>query len=163
MGCVLLWASACGVAPEEEGLESEEAEIQRDWRDELPPRRPVLDDPERPPADGQVCDRTRLQQLEEEARALVQVTGCTDVSQCQSAPVGALACGGPRDYVVYCSATTDEGALRRTLRRLEMREDRYNQRCSVASICIFISPPEVELVNGVCRAAAPELPFPTLP
>ena len=166
MGCALLWASACGVVPEEEGLQSEEAGVRRNWTGgthEPAPLGAGIDDKGTAQDEEQVCDRTQLQQLEEEARTLAQAGGCTDVSQCQSAPLGALACGGPRDYLVYCSATTDERALQRTLRRLEMREDRYNQRCGVVSICLFVMPPGVELVNGVCQATAPELPMPALP
>jgi hypothetical protein len=113
--------------------------------------------------DGPVCDRTQIQQLEDEARTLAQAGGCTDVSQCQSAPLGVLACGGPREYLVYCSATTDERELRRTLRRLEMREERYNEQCGGASICLFVTPPALALVNGVCVATAEELPLPSLP
>jgi hypothetical protein len=162
MGCALLWASACGVAPEE-GLQSEEAAVQRGWTDEPAPLGAGIADKDTATAAEQACDRGPLQLMEEKARTLAQATGCTDVSQCQSAPLGALACGGPRDYVVYCSATTDERALQRTLRLLELREDRYNQRCNVVSICLFVLPPSVELVNGVCTAAAPELPIPPLP
>jgi hypothetical protein len=100
-------------------------------------------------------------QLETEARELVVAEGCTDVSQCRAAPVGVQACGGPRDYVVYCSAATDENALLRALKRLEQREERFNRQCDVVSICVFLLEPQLELVNGVCQEAAP--PPDTLP
>jgi len=162
MGCALLWASACGVAPED-GLQSQEAAAQRNRPDVPRPVEAGMEDKRDDPDDRPVCDRTRLQQLEEEARALAQAGGCTDVSQCQSAPLGALACGGPRDYLVYCSVTTDERALQRTLRQLELREERYNEQCGGFSICLFVTPPGVALVNGVCVATAEELPLPSLP
>jgi hypothetical protein len=107
------------------------------------------------------CNRAELVQLETEARELVVAEGCTDVSQCRAAPVGVQACGGPRDYVVYCSAATDENALLRALKRLEQREERFNRQCDVVSICVFLLEPQLELVNGVCQEAAP--PPDTLP
>lgn len=111
--------------------------------------------------DRKQCDRAVIAQLEAEARALVETEGCTDVSQCRAAPVGAQACGGPRDFVVYCSATTDEKELLRALKRLEQREERFNRQCDVVSICIFVAEPQLELVDGVCQAATP--PPETLP
>lgn len=104
-----------------------------------------------------------LQQFESEVRALAVAEGCTDASQCRSAPVGARACGGPRDYLVYCAEKTDEDALQRALAQLQRREEQYNQQCDIVSTCIFLQPPQVELVNGVCQEAqtAPgELPLP---
>ncbi len=94
-----------------------------------------------------------IQSKESEVRSLVVAEGCTDVSQCKSAPLGARACGGPRDYVVYCSATTDEDRLLRELSQLQRSEEQYNQQCGVMSICIFTAEPQVELVNGVCQKA----------
>jgi hypothetical protein len=105
-------------------------------------------------ADEQLCDPTEIQELEAEARALVR-TDCPNVSQCRTAPVGVRACGGPRDYVVYCAATTPEQELLRALERLERREGRFNRQCGIVSICVFISPPEVELVEGQCQAVTP--------
>lgn len=94
-----------------------------------------------------------IQSLESEARSLAVAEGCTEVSQCKSAAVGARACGGPRDYLVYCSATTDEDALLRELDRLQKSEAQYNEQCGIMSICIFTAEPQVELVNGVCQKA----------
>ena len=108
-----------------------------------------------PQGEQRRCDPTQLQTLETEARELVEAGGCTDVSQCRTAPVGVRACGGPRDYVVYCAETTDEDALLRALDRLARREERFNRQCGVFSICIFVSPPEVELVGDVCQAVTP--------
>jgi|GEM_PF-1956268 len=102
------------------------------------------------------CEQFQLtaQDLDSRARSLAVADGCSDVSQCKSAAVGARACGGPRDYLVYCSATTDEDSLLRTLSQLQRSEEQYNQQCGGASICIFTSEPKLELVNGVCQEVA---------
>lgn len=101
------------------------------------------------------CEQTHMtiQSLESQARLLAVAEGCTEASQCKSAPVGARACGGPRDYVVYCSETTDEDGLLRALSLLQKKEERYNEQCGVMSICIFTAEPQVDLVNGVCQKA----------
>jgi hypothetical protein len=101
------------------------------------------------------CDQMSLsiQSQESQARALAVAEGCTEVSQCKTAAVGARACGGPRDYLVYCSLTTNEDALLRELSQLQKDEQQYNEQCGVMSICIFTAEPQVELVNGVCQKA----------
>jgi hypothetical protein len=141
---LMLWGGVCvGIAAreatafEQQEAQQEESSTQRN-----------------PRAEEQLCDPAELQRLEEEARALVE-TECPDVSQCRTAPVGARACGGPRDYVVYCAATTPEQELLRALDRLERREERFNRQCDIVSTCIFIPPPQVELVGGRCQAVTP--------
>jgi hypothetical protein len=109
------------------------------------------------PAQGASCEQevTAHQELESQARSLAVVEGCMEASQCKTAAVGAMACGGPRDYLVYCSAATDEDALLRKLARLQRSEEQYNQQCGGASICVFASEPQVDLVNGVCQEVEP--------
>jgi hypothetical protein len=102
---------------------------------------------------GALCEQgqAQLQGLESQARSLAVAEGCTEVSQCKAAEVGAMACGGPRDYLVYCSETTDEDALLRALAQLQRSEEQHNRQCGVASICIFVSEPQVVLVDGMCQ------------
>jgi hypothetical protein len=143
---LMLWGGVCvGIAAREAtAFEQQEAQAQEESSAERNPR-----------AEEQICDRSEILELEQEAMNLVR-TDCPDVSLCRTAPVGALACGGPRDYVVYCAATTPEQELLRALARLERREERFNRQCDVVSICIFIPPPPVELVDGQCQVEMPD-------
>jgi hypothetical protein len=100
-------------------------------------------------------DRAHIETLEREARALATTTGCDRAHACRSAPLGWRACGGPRDFVVYCAATTDTAALFAKLRALELAERAYNQRAGLMSTCEMRLPPVVSLSGGACRAAAP--------
>ena len=77
---------------------------------------------------GAVDDTARHALLEREAPALVRATGCDAVSSCRAATVRWRACGGPRDYVIYCAATTDTAALLRKLEELERAEMEHNDR-----------------------------------
>jgi hypothetical protein len=104
---------------------------------------------------GEAGDTGRIARLEREARALAKTGGCATAEQCRTAPVGVRPCGGPRDYVAYCAATTDSTALFAKLEELRAAEDAYNRSSGMASTCEFREPPATELVGGSCRAAAP--------
>lgn len=93
-----------------------------------------------------------IARLEREAREIAKSEGCSSTGECRSAPVGARACGGPRDYIVYCARTTDTTALFRKLNELRQAEIEYNRKNNVASTCEFRSPPEIALVGASCRA-----------
>lgn len=115
----------------------------------VPPRDTV-----RPPAtvqDTNVALQARLTRLEREARALAHTTGCDSVSQCRTAPLGWRSCGGPRDYVAFCAATTDTVALFRKLAELEAAEKEYNLRSGMMSTCEMRVPPQVSLRGRSCR------------
>lgn len=101
--------------------------------------------------DTNVALQERLTRLEHEARALAHTEGCDSLAQCHTAPLGWRSCGGPRDYLVYCSATTDTAALFRKLAELEAAEKEYNLRSGMMSSCIMRQPPQVSVRGGRCR------------
>ncbi len=105
------------------------------------------------PVDGRVSRETRIRELEQQARALAKTEGCDEAGRCGTAAVGAKGCGGPRAYLVYCKATTDEAALLRTLDELKRVEEEYNRAEGIASDCMMITPPAVRLEGNVCTAA----------
>ena len=97
-------------------------------------------------------DQGTLARLEAEAKALAKTEGCARGEQCNAAPVGAKACGGPRYYLPYCPLTTDGRALVAKLDELRKAEERYNRENGVVSTCELAAKPPLESVNGVCRA-----------
>ncbi|HEU4557906.1 MAG TPA: hypothetical protein VFS20_08660 [Longimicrobium sp.] len=97
------------------------------------------------------ADTTRIARLEREARALARAEGCT-APQCRTAPVGSRPCGGPREYIVYCAATTDSAALFSKLAELARAEEDYNRRAGLASTCEFRMPPGTAMQGGRCVA-----------
>jgi hypothetical protein len=101
--------------------------------------------------DTNVEMQERLSRLEREARALAHTDGCDSLAQCRTAPVGWRSCGGPRDYLVYCAATTDTVALFRKLAELEAAEKEYNLKSGLMSTCIMREPPRVSFRGGSCR------------
>jgi hypothetical protein len=105
-----------------------------------------------PPASVTENDQERIARLEREARALAKTDGCSSADQCRAAPVGERACGGPRDYVVYCARTTDSAGLYRKLAELRQAEIEYNKKTGAMSTCEFRTPPELALQGGSCKA-----------
>ena len=99
--------------------------------------------------------RTRIVQLEADARAIAKTTGCSSASQCRTAPVGSRPCGGPRTYIAYCAATTDSAALFKKLDDLKAAETKFNQDAGLASTCEFRMPPGVTVQGGSCRESGP--------
>jgi len=121
--------------------------------DSSPVEGPPVQMPERRPSAGdQEWDRSIIQQLERDARRLANTDGCRDVSACRTAPLGVKACGGPRDYIAYCAATTDTVALFRKLQELARAERAYNEKYGIMSTCELRLEPNVALVGQSCRA-----------
>jgi hypothetical protein len=96
---------------------------------------------------------SKIAQLEAEARALAKTTGCNGASGCRTAPVGERACGGPRDYIVYCAATTDSVALFKKLDELKAADVAFNKNSNAMSTCEFRMPPKTAAIGGRCKAA----------
>jgi len=100
----------------------------------------------------QKADWAQIVALEDQAKALVKVNGCSSAAQCRTAAVGSRACGGPRYYLVYCSQTTDSAALFKKLDAVANAERAYNQHYNIASTCEFRMPPTVALSGASCQS-----------
>ena len=100
----------------------------------------------------QKADWAQIVALEDQAKALVKAEGCPSSGSCRTAPVGSRACGGPRYYLVYCSATTDSAALAAKLDAVAAAEREFNAHYNIASTCEFRMPPTVTSSGGACRA-----------
>ncbi|CAA9338967.1 MAG: hypothetical protein AVDCRST_MAG11-2883, partial [uncultured Gemmatimonadaceae bacterium] len=70
------------------------------------------------------------------------------------APLGVRACGGPREYIAYCPATTDSARLFAKLAELARAETAANERSGAMSVCSLVTPPAPGYTGGRCTAAA---------
>src|SRR6476469_8497944 len=84
-----------------------------------------IGDKETGPSGDQQADWAKIVQLEDQAKAIVRRDGCSSAADCNAAPVGARACGGPRYYLVYCARTTDTVALKQKLSEVSAAERAY--------------------------------------
>lgn len=103
-------------------------------------------------ASSEQSDRAAIEQLEAQARALAKVDGCTSSGDCAAGAIGRKACGSPRDFLVYCTKSTDTAALRAKLDEIVKAETAYNQKYNVISTCEMRVAPEVEASGGSCHA-----------
>jgi hypothetical protein len=99
--------------------------------------------------------RAQFEARNAEARALLRTEGCASTAGCAAAPLGVKACGGPREYLVYCRTTTDEAKLLATLDEARRAEQRYNELTNAVSDCALLLAPETFVIqDGKCAAAA---------
>jgi hypothetical protein len=91
--------------------------------------------------------------LDRRLRDLAIPSGCDSAGQCKTAPIGERACGGPREYVLYCPLTTNEPALLAVVDSLKQAEMRHNQATGAVSTCEYRLPPSAAVVGGRCVVA----------
>jgi hypothetical protein len=91
-----------------------------------------------------------IEALEAEAKTIAKIEGCVTSAECRTAPVGSRACGGPRYYIPWCSATSDSAALYAKLAQVAKAEQAYNTKHSLASTCEMRMSPEVVSSGGTC-------------
>jgi hypothetical protein len=102
----------------------------------------------------QNADWAQIIALENQAKALVQIDGCSSGWDCRTAPVGSRACGGPRYYLIYCSRTTDSVALFRKLAAVAAAERQFNAKYQLISTCEFRTPPKLGLSGTSCQSTS---------
>ncbi|QRK08057.1 hypothetical protein JQX13_50265 [Archangium violaceum] len=96
--------------------------------------------------------KQRAETLASEARALANPRGCGKVEECEVAGFGHKPCGGPREYIAYCSRTTDVVALRAKLEALEKAEREWQAEADLKSNCGLTRRPRPRWEEGECRA-----------
>lgn len=103
----------------------------------------------------QAADRARIDSLVTIARTLARADGCTSAAACRTAGLGVKACGGFKEFLVYCSATTDSVALASAVDLVNSLERDFNERYELVSDCMMLLEPRVQVEGGSC-VAAPE-------
>lgn len=98
------------------------------------------------------ADWAAIVQLEDQAKRIANVAGCSSDAACRAAPVGSRACGGPRYYIPWCARTTDSAALYSKLSEVSRAEEAYNKKYQLMSTCEYRMPPAVGVVAGACAA-----------
>lgn len=86
-----------------------------------------------------------------EIKRQIGTPACSETAQCRSLPVGALACGGPQEYLAYSTTRSDEAALRALAERSTAEGKAHNAATGQMSICIFKPDPGAVCVAGICQ------------
>jgi hypothetical protein len=96
--------------------------------------------------------KQQAEKLATEAKAQANPSGCEKVEQCEVAGFGHKSCGGPREYIAYCSKTTDVKALQSKLAELEKAEKTWQAETGEMSNCGLTRRPLPRFVDGQCLA-----------
>lgn len=87
----------------------------------------------------------------DDIRRLIATPTCSDNSQCRTVPVGALACGGPQEYLPWSTLRTNEGELRTVAERFKVARQAEIKNSGEMSICIHRPDPGAVCVAGTCQ------------
>lgn len=90
-----------------------------------------------------------------EIKRLIGTPTCSDNAQCRSLPVGALACGGPQEYLPYSTVQTNESQLRNLAERSKTEREAQIKASGEMSICINRPDPGAVCVAGACQLGSP--------
>lgn len=103
------------------------------------------------PSEAQV-QADRIGKLRNEILEMAPPRGCQKATECKALELGYNRCGGPRQYLVHCSNGVDSSALREKSEELLKLEKEEAERQGEPPPCKKIEAPQVELVDGSCRA-----------
>lgn len=99
-----------------------------------------------------IADDNKLVQLGKEIEEFAKNKACTNGDGCRTMPMGAKACGGPTSYVIYSLSKTDEKQLAEKVKQYTDFQKELNIKYNRTSDCLFLSPPTVDCLNGVCTS-----------
>lgn len=91
--------------------------------------------------------------LAEMKQSILEVIGdapCNDISDCRFTGLGAKACGGPWEFVVYSIVETDTTLLAEMIKDYNNFEKELNRKYGLASDCSIPSAPTIGVTNGRC-------------
>ena len=94
--------------------------------------------------------QARIDLVEAEVRTRIGPAACTADTDCRVLPMGALACGGPSQYVPYSIRATDEGALARLSTEHQALTAQQLAARSAVGTCVALSKP-----TAYCELSAP--------
>jgi hypothetical protein len=93
---------------------------------------------------------TRIAAIDAEVKTRIGPAVCSVDGDCRALPMGALACGGPSEYLPYSIRGTDEGALSRLSADHQRLSAELNAQRQAVGPCIALVPP-----TPTCQTSAP--------
>jgi len=95
-------------------------------------------------------DKAVLDALRKEIIELIGTASCGAGGECRSIGLGVKPCGGVWEYLIYSTTTADTIELKYGVSRYNSFNNGYNRRYNIASDCMFVLPPEIGCVEGMC-------------
>jgi hypothetical protein len=97
-----------------------------------------------------LTDDQKLEQMGKEIEEFAKNKACTNGDGCKTMAIGAKACGGPTHYIIYSLSKTDEKQLAEKVKQYTDFQKELNIKYNRVSDCLFLQPPSVDCLNGVC-------------
>ena len=97
-------------------------------------------------------DDQKLAQLGKEIGEFAKNKACSGGDDCKTMAMGSKPCGGPTSYIIYSLSKTDEKQLSDKVKQYTDFEKELNIKYNRASDCMFLMPPTVNCLNGVCAS-----------
>ncbi len=85
---------------------------------------------------------------------LIGPPACEATAECRTAPLGAKPCGGPGQYVIYSTRTTDSARLATALTTYNALAAADVAARGLVSDCRVVTPPAVACVESRCTTAS---------
>jgi hypothetical protein len=99
-----------------------------------------------------IADDNKLAQMGKDIEEFAKNKACTNGDGCRTMAMGAKACGGPTNYVIYSLSKTDEKVLSEKIKQYTDLQKELNIKYNRVSDCKFEIPPTVDCLNGVCAS-----------
>ncbi len=99
-----------------------------------------------------IADDQKLAQMGKDIEEFAKNKACSNGDDCRTMPIGAKACGGPTSYIIYALSKTDEKQLSEKIKQYTDFQKELNVKYNRTSDCLFLSPPTVDCLNGVCAS-----------
>jgi hypothetical protein len=97
-------------------------------------------------------DDQKLEQLGKEIQEFAKNKACSNGDDCKVMAMGSKACGGPTSYIIYALSKTDEKQLADKVKQYTDFQKELNIKYNRTSDCLFLAPPTVDCLNGVCAS-----------
>lgn len=85
-----------------------------------------------------------------ELNTLIASTQCDTSAQCKVVAVGSRACGGPSDFAVYSTKTSNAAAVFAQSKKITSLESSYNAQNDIMSICQHLTTPSTQCIKNKC-------------
>ena len=126
------------------------------WLEGIDNKQGVVDCPEaNPDQPTEEDDRAKLAEMRREIDALIGDAAGESIEDCFYMALGDKPCGGPWEYIVYSTSSTDLTALAERVTAYNAFEEEMNIRYLYMSDCMYETPPTLVYRNGRCLASSP--------
>ena len=88
-----------------------------------------------------------------DVEAVMNASGCADVADCAAKEFGARLCGGPAQYLVYCTTSTDAAKFEAAWKEANdeaIAATKKQADSGLSGICTVVGKPTLTLENGTC-------------